>query len=130
LIDDFQNQANYPAKFIYEPWKAPLSVQQQSGCIIGNGPNCGYPAPIVDHDIVSAENMGKMKEAYAAQRDAGEEEDGEGGGGKAAYRQAKGASSSSSSSSGSKRKTPETASSPASSSMDSFVQKKPKSKGK
>jgi deoxyribodipyrimidine photolyase len=25
----------YPAKYIYEPWKAPLSVQREAGCIIG-----------------------------------------------------------------------------------------------
>jgi hypothetical protein len=25
----------YPAKYIYEPWKAPLNVQREAGCIIG-----------------------------------------------------------------------------------------------
>ena len=25
----------YPPSFIYEPWKAPLSVQKAAGCIIG-----------------------------------------------------------------------------------------------
>jgi cryptochrome len=24
-----------PAKYIYEPWKAPLSMQKEAGCIIG-----------------------------------------------------------------------------------------------
>jgi len=55
--------AKYPAKFIYEPWKAPLSVQQDCGCIIGKG----YPARIVDHDIVVKTNMDRMKLAYATQ---------------------------------------------------------------
>jgi hypothetical protein len=54
---------NYPDKFIYEPWKASLSQQQQWGCVIGED----YPHPIVDHDIVSKVNMMKMKEAYANQ---------------------------------------------------------------
>jgi len=54
---------DFPAKFIYEPWKAPLSVQTKCGVIIGKD----YPMPIVDHKIVSKENMGKMKLAYAAQ---------------------------------------------------------------
>ena len=35
----------YPPKYIWEPWKAPLSVQEAAGCIIGKD----YPAPIVDH---------------------------------------------------------------------------------
>lgn len=53
-----------PAKYIYEPWTAPKSVQEAAGCIIGKD----YPAPIVDHAIVMKENMAKMKLAYAAGR--------------------------------------------------------------
>jgi len=34
-----------PDKFIHQPWKMPLDVQQAAGCIIGQH----YPAPIVDH---------------------------------------------------------------------------------
>uniref|UniRef100_A0A2C9JDL3 Photolyase/cryptochrome alpha/beta domain-containing protein n=1 Tax=Biomphalaria glabrata TaxID=6526 RepID=A0A2C9JDL3_BIOGL len=51
----------YPAKYIYEPWKAPLSMQQTAGCVIGKD----YPKPIVDHDTVRKENIKKMTEAYA-----------------------------------------------------------------
>lgn len=40
-------------------------MQQECGCIIGNTPQCGYPSPVVDHDIASQQNMGKMKQAYA-----------------------------------------------------------------
>ena len=58
----------YPAKFIFEPWKAPLSVQQDCGCVIGKG----YPARIVDHDIVVKENMGRMKAAYGNQGGVGD----------------------------------------------------------
>eukprot|EP01135_Chromosphaera_perkinsii_P003431 Nk52_evm55s242 gene=Nk52_evmTU55s242 len=51
---------NFPDKYIYEPWKAPLSVQKSAGCVIG----IDYPKPIVDHSVVSKENMFKMKCAY------------------------------------------------------------------
>ena len=54
----------YPSNYIYEPWKAPLSVQKAAGCIIGTD----YPRPIVDHDVVHKENMAKMKAAYAENR--------------------------------------------------------------
>lgn len=52
--------AKFPAEYIYEPWKAPLSVQKSCGCIIGKD----YPAPIVDHATVSKENIERMKAAY------------------------------------------------------------------
>lgn len=35
-----------PNEYIFEPWKAPKSVQLKAGCIIGKH----YPQPIVDHD--------------------------------------------------------------------------------
>merc|ERR1712072_1183693 len=54
--------AKLPDRFIYEPWKAPLAVQKDAGCIIGKD----YPRPIVDHALVSKENMGKMAAAYNA----------------------------------------------------------------
>lgn len=54
----------YPSNYIYEPWKAPLSVQKAAGCIIGTD----YPRPIVDHDVVSKENIGRMKAAYDANK--------------------------------------------------------------
>ena len=55
----------YPSNYIYEPWKAPLSVQKAAGCVIGTD----YPRPIVDHDVVSKENIAKMKAAYAANKE-------------------------------------------------------------
>jgi len=54
----------FPSNYIYEPWKAPLSVQKAAGCIIGTD----YPRPIVDHDVIHKENMAKMKAAYAANK--------------------------------------------------------------
>lgn len=49
-----------PDKYIYEPWKAPIVVQKQAGVRIG----IDYPKPIVEHAIVSKENMEKMSLAY------------------------------------------------------------------
>ncbi|XP_071510483.1 cryptochrome-2-like [Diadema antillarum] len=52
-----------PAEYIYEPWKAPRSVQEAAGCIIGTD----YPRPIVDHDTAMRRNMNRMKEARQCQ---------------------------------------------------------------
>lgn len=57
--------ANIPAKYIYEPWKAPLAIQQKAVCIVGRD----YPMPIVEHEVISKVNMNRMKEAYAHQDD-------------------------------------------------------------
>jgi cryptochrome len=54
-----------PAKYIYEPWKAPILVQQQAGVRIGKD----YPKPIVDHAYASKENMSKMALAYDAYKE-------------------------------------------------------------
>jgi cryptochrome len=54
-------------KYIYEPWTAPLHVQEKAGCIIGQD----YPHPIVDHSVASKLNMERMKAAYAAQKASG-----------------------------------------------------------
>lgn len=51
----------FPAQYIYEPWKAPRSVQQAAGCIIGKD----YPHPIVQHEVISKKNIQRMKLAYA-----------------------------------------------------------------
>lgn len=49
-----------PAKYIYEPWKAPLDVQQRAGCVVGKD----YPKPIVDHAVASKACIARMKAAY------------------------------------------------------------------
>ncbi|CAG0899931.1 unnamed protein product [Cyprideis torosa] len=36
---------NFPTEWIYQPWQAPESVQEKSGCVIGKD----YPLPIVDY---------------------------------------------------------------------------------
>lgn len=53
-----------PSKYIYEPWEAPIALQEKCGVVIGKD----YPYPIVDHSIVSKSNMGRMKEAYDSQK--------------------------------------------------------------
>ena len=53
--------AKMPSKYIYEPWLAPKEVQKNVGCVIGKD----YPAPIVDHAVISKENIQRMKASYA-----------------------------------------------------------------
>lgn len=55
----------YPTEFIYEPWKAPKSIQRTAGCVIGED----YPHRIVDHDKIHKENMQKMSLAYKANKE-------------------------------------------------------------
>jgi cryptochrome len=54
--------AKMPAKYIYEPWKAPVTVQRTAGCLVGKD----YPFPIVDHKIALRRCLGGMKASYAA----------------------------------------------------------------
>lgn len=51
----------FPAEYIYEPWKAPRSIQETAGCIVGKD----YPRPIVEHEVVHKNNIQRMKAAYA-----------------------------------------------------------------
>ena len=55
----------FPKKYIFEPWKAPRSVQKEAGCIIGKD----YPEPIVSHKEASSRNKGLMAEAYEANKE-------------------------------------------------------------
>ncbi|XP_078663628.1 cryptochrome-1-like isoform X3 [Branchiostoma floridae x Branchiostoma belcheri] len=55
---------DFPAQYIYEPWKAPLKVQEVAGCIVGRD----YPFPMVDHEIVSQQNLELMREIREQQR--------------------------------------------------------------
>ena len=60
-----------PEKYIFEPWTTPLVVQEKAGCIIGKD----YPRPIVDHSIVSKNNMAKMKAVFESSKTAEKEDD-------------------------------------------------------
>lgn len=53
--------ANFPAKYIYEPWRAPIADQRRANCTIGQD----YPKPIVDHKEVSKLNIANFKAARA-----------------------------------------------------------------
>nr|AWY11211.1 6-4 photolyase [Tritonia tetraquetra] len=56
----------FPSKYIFEPWTAPLSMQQTAGCVLGKD----YPKPLVDHSVASKANISKMAAAYnAAKKD-------------------------------------------------------------
>ncbi|XP_067913060.1 cryptochrome-1-like isoform X3 [Heterodontus francisci] len=50
----------FPAKYIYDPWNAPTSVQVAAKCIIG----VHYPKPMVIHAEASRINIERMKQIY------------------------------------------------------------------
>jgi cryptochrome len=56
---------DFPAKFIYEPWEAPLAVQRAHGVEVG----VGYPARVVIHDTASRANKERMAQAYEAHKE-------------------------------------------------------------
>jgi hypothetical protein len=45
-----------PLLYLFEPWKAPKSVQEATGCVVGRD----YPPPMVDHKQASNMCMAKM----------------------------------------------------------------------
>jgi len=61
---------HFPAKHIYEPWKASLAEQEKAGCVIG----VDYPHRIVVHELESKALMTKMAAAYAEHKKIEEEE--------------------------------------------------------
>jgi len=48
---------NMPLEFLFEPWKAPVSVQQSANCIVGTD----YPQPMVDHKQASRDCRARME---------------------------------------------------------------------
>ena len=55
--------SSFPPKYIYEPWLAPMAIQNSCNCIVGKD----YPERIVIHEEASKKNMGRMKIAYSAE---------------------------------------------------------------
>ncbi|XP_046881742.1 cryptochrome circadian regulator 3b [Hypomesus transpacificus] len=51
---------DYPAKFIYDPWNAPVEVQRGAQCVVG----VDYPKPMVNHAEVSRLNIERMRQIY------------------------------------------------------------------
>ncbi|CAM4475112.1 cryptochrome-1 [Caretta caretta] len=50
----------FPAKYIYDPWNAPESIQKAAKCVIG----VHYPKPMVNHAEASRLNIERMKQIY------------------------------------------------------------------
>ncbi|MGH0179174.1 UNVERIFIED_CONTAM: hypothetical protein FKN15_017208 [Acipenser sinensis] len=50
----------FPAKYIYDPWNAPATVQSAAKCVIG----VHYPKPMVNHAEASRLNIERMKQIY------------------------------------------------------------------
>ncbi|KAL1020562.1 hypothetical protein UPYG_G00001710 [Umbra pygmaea] len=50
----------FPAKYIYDPWNAPESVQAAAKCVIG----VHYPKPMVNHAESSRLNIERMKQIH------------------------------------------------------------------
>lgn len=60
---------NLPAKYIYDPWNAPIEVQKAAGCIIG----VDYPMRVIDHEeakLVGAKRLrdvvGELREGISS----------------------------------------------------------------
>ena len=51
-----------PLRYLFEPWKAPLAIQEKAGCLIGKD----YPAPIVEHRAAASSNREKMNKTAAS----------------------------------------------------------------
>ncbi|XP_026324719.1 cryptochrome-1 [Hyposmocoma kahamanoa] len=49
--------ARLPARFVYEPWRAPLAEQQRAQCVVGRD----YPAPLADPAAAGAANARAMR---------------------------------------------------------------------
>lgn len=46
-----------PAQYVYEPWRAPLAVQERAACVVGQH----YPAPLADHAAAAGRNAQAMQ---------------------------------------------------------------------
>ena len=53
-----------PKKYIYEPWTAPPEVQRAAKCVVG----VDYPRPVVVHQDVNKQLIGRMAAAYKANK--------------------------------------------------------------
>jgi len=47
---------NYPVEYVYEPWTAPIEIQEEAGCIIGKD----YPNPMINHNVAFRRNAREM----------------------------------------------------------------------
>ena len=56
-----------PDEYVYEPWKAPLTVQRAASCIVG----VDYPLPICDPESAAAANLTRNVEGAHSARSSG-----------------------------------------------------------
>jgi hypothetical protein len=54
----------FPIEYLFEPWKAPLHIQEEADCIIGKD----YPEPCVDHEESYRENIEKLKQYFNSEK--------------------------------------------------------------
>jgi len=47
---------NFPVEYIFEPWTAPVEIQEESGCIVGKD----YPSPMINHKVAFRRNAREM----------------------------------------------------------------------
>lgn len=47
-----------PVEYVFEPWKAPESVQKVAGCLVGED----YPLPLVDYKLQRRICVQRLKE--------------------------------------------------------------------
>lgn len=50
----------YPTEFIFEPWTAPIELQEEWGCIVGKD----YPERIINHKVTSLNKKLIFKKSY------------------------------------------------------------------
>lgn len=55
---------DFPLEFLYEPWKAPLSVQEEADCVVGRD----YPEPCIDHEQTFKENIAKLQQFFHTEK--------------------------------------------------------------
>lgn len=55
---------DYPLEYVFEPWKAPLNLQEKAGCVIGKD----YPEPIVDNEEAFRENIAKLQQFFHSEK--------------------------------------------------------------
>ena len=53
-----------PIEYLFEPWKAPLSVQEEAECVIGRD----YPEPCIDHEEAFRENIAKLQQFFHTEK--------------------------------------------------------------
>ncbi|XP_059155704.1 cryptochrome-1-like [Physella acuta] len=54
-----------PLQYLFEPWKAPLKVQKEANCVVGED----YPHPMIDHKVASKDCQARMERIKAKSKD-------------------------------------------------------------